>query len=556
MNDFNTARQRIGGLKGLMTKLGDAPGHEHKWKSMPKCPFCGAKGKAGVFAKGGVDFFKCHASGCSSGNKVMTEIGYLAARRGLGTEKPATGASPAYEEFLKLADCWEERPQKSEVRSQKSEVKKPTPRPSPLPIAPPTPQRGEGENNPAPENPLPNPVIPPESNLDVAPVVPPTETSGGGPPPTDETKSAEAETPNAGQADQKSEVGSQKSEEKPARKDACPTDAPAFEEPQGRLALEKFYAQLKLSPADEKTLWEKRGLLSANCHALGFVSNTESNLEFLERLRDDFLADDLLESGLWLPEDKKAKKEFRPNTQFHGSNQITKKPKHLRKHKDDKWIYGFPGQGWCDKCERKFKAEKCPQCRGALKFGTHLLIPYFDETGRLAKLRPHKGGAKGGTLAGANRIYVPRDPKKAPDMVETFPRVVITEGEFKAAGLWQVLGGGRDDIEDVGHPWGVCAIPGINFGNNYDLRAELDAWLQAVQCRQVVVAFDNQDKSGRPMRERHEALIWARFLACDLARSLHIKAKVLVLPTEWRDDKGKADWDGALAGMLQGKIKV
>ena len=58
------------------------------------------------------------------------------------------------------------------------------------------------------------------------------------------------------------------------------------------------------------------------------------------------------------------------------------------------------------------------------------------------------------------------------------------------------------------------------------------------------------------MRERHEALIWARFLACDLARTLHIKAKVLVLPTEWRDDKGKADWDGALSMMLNGKIKV
>jgi hypothetical protein len=58
------------------------------------------------------------------------------------------------------------------------------------------------------------------------------------------------------------------------------------------------------------------------------------------------------------------------------------------------------------------------------------------------------------------------------------------------------------------------------------------------------------------MRERHEALIWARFLACDLARTLHIKAKVLVLSTEWRDDKGKADWDGALAMMLAGKIKV
>jgi hypothetical protein len=139
------------------------------------------------------------------------------------------------------------------------------------------------------------------------------------------------------------------------------------------------------------------------------------------------------------------------------------------------------------------------------------------------------------------------------DRPETFYRVVITEGEFKAAALWQMVGAGRDDgIE----PWGVCAVPGINFGANYDLRSELDAWLQAVQCRYVVVAYDDQDKTGKPMRERHDALIWARYLASDLARTRHVKAKVLVLPTSWRDENGKADWDGALAGMVSEKIKI
>jgi len=102
----------------------------------------------------------------------------------------------------------------------------------------------------------------------------------------------------------------------------------------------------------------------------------------------------------------------------------------------------------------------------------------------------------------------------------------------------------------------VCAIPGINFGNNHDVRADLESWLQAAQCRQVVVAFDDQDKAGRPMREQHEALIWARYLAADLARSLLIKGKVLVLPTAWRDEKGKADWDGALAASVAGRIKL
>jgi len=49
---FSDVLARIGGLKGGITKLGDAPDHEHKWKSFPKCPFCSAKNCAGVFAKG------------------------------------------------------------------------------------------------------------------------------------------------------------------------------------------------------------------------------------------------------------------------------------------------------------------------------------------------------------------------------------------------------------------------------------------------------------------------------------------------------------------------
>ena len=101
MNDFNTVRAKVGGLRGLMQKLGDAPAHDHKWKSMDRCPFCEAKGKSGVFNKGGTDFFKCHAPGCSSGNECVAEIGYIRLRKGLGEEKPATGGpSPAYKFLL------------------------------------------------------------------------------------------------------------------------------------------------------------------------------------------------------------------------------------------------------------------------------------------------------------------------------------------------------------------------------------------------------------------------------------------------------------------------
>ena len=285
-----------------------------------------------------------------------------------------------------------------------------------------------------------------------------------------------------------------------------------------RMALEEFYKQLKLSQDDDDMLYRKRGLESSTNVMLGFVSSPKENRACLEKLLDDprFTIEDLLDSGLFLPADAKAKKVFRPNSQFYGMGQVGKKPKEERKNKEDKWVWGLVHP---------------------------VIVPYFDETGRVVKLRPHKGGAPGNTLCGAAKVYVPRDPKRAPDVVEYFPRAVICEGEFKAASLWRIIGGGSTKKK----PWGVCAIPGVNFGANYELREELNVWLSAIGCAQVIVAFDDQDKTGKPMRDKYDALIWARYLAADLARTLHIKAKVLVLPTTWRDEKGKADWDGMIA---------
>lgn len=288
----------------------------------------------------------------------------------------------------------------------------------------------------------------------------------------------------------------------------------------GRMILEEFFLELVLSGADEETLFRKRGLTTATARALGFVSSPKSNEQILLRLGTKHPWDECSASGLWLPEDKEKKRVRRPNSQFYGFGVKGKKPKTDRRDKRDRWIWGM----------------------------THpVLIPYFDEAGKIFKLRPHKGGAPANTLCGASRIYVPRDYHRAADIAECFPKVVICEGEFKAAALWQMLGAGRDD---GGEPIGVCAIPGINFGNNYDLREELEAWLKSVQCRQVTVAFDDQDKSDKPLRERHEAIIWSRYLATSLARKLFITGKVCVLPKTWRDQTGKADWDGALAKFV------
>ena len=50
-----------------------------------------------------------------------------------------------------------------------------------------------------------------------------------------------------------------------------------------------------------------------------------------------------------------------------------------------------------------------------------------------------------------------------------------------------------------------CALPGISFARNYNYRSELDDWLRAVECRKVIVAFDDEDKSGKPLRQRLDA---------------------------------------------------
>ena len=98
---FADVRQRVGGVKGVIRLLGDAPQFDHKWKSFPECPFCANKDCAGVFERGGTESFKCQHTACSSGGRVVTETGYINLREGLSEDAPAEGGpSPAYKR------CW------------------------------------------------------------------------------------------------------------------------------------------------------------------------------------------------------------------------------------------------------------------------------------------------------------------------------------------------------------------------------------------------------------------------------------------------------------------
>ena len=116
MMDYATVCKRVGGLKGLITRLGDGP-PDHKWEPFSKCPFCGHKGSASVFERDNTEFFKCHHTACSSGGRCVTEVGYINLRLGLSEDKPATGGpSPAYKHLLEMVGVYVAPPNQVEPK--------------------------------------------------------------------------------------------------------------------------------------------------------------------------------------------------------------------------------------------------------------------------------------------------------------------------------------------------------------------------------------------------------------------------------------------------------
>lgn len=557
----------------VIEEFGHAP-RNGKWASMD-CPFCKRKSKAGLFtAPDGARLFKCHSTKCVTGAEALDVVGFIAQQTGYSRRD-------AFIEYLKMTDVWKERskfpkrqaapenfdrPARSDNGSRAMDAKGETSAPD---VArPPRDERRDdlvphgalsdveqnqndfppAEGGPAPEMPIaqaaPTPV---RENLAAAdalaatddariesaaasdpehPALPPVGGEGktenelpeerknldSCPPATSAASGPPSETSNA-----------------PADNSSAPTAAEekkAEELPPGLRALRLFYARLGWEPKDGEMIFRKRGLTETTCALMGFRSNPRANEAVLQSLLDDLGWDELVAAGLALPADRKRRKEQRLNQQFFGKGITGKKPEADRRDKADKWLWG-----WC----------------------APVLIPYFDERGALVKLRPHKGGAPGTTLAGAQRIYVPRVLGELAE--EVFPTVVICEGEFKAVALWQVLGKGalRNGFVLGSDPIGVCALPGISFSRSEDMRSELEEWLRSVKCRRVIVAFDDEDKSDKELSSRYDAQIYARYLAQDLTRRIGVNGEVLVLPREWRDAKGKSDWDGALAKMIQTK---
>jgi len=178
-----------------------------------------------------------------------------------------------------------------------------------------------------------------------------------------------------------------------------------------------------------------------------------------------------------------------------------------------------------------------------LKRGRYL-IPYLDEDGKCFHLRPHKLGFSKKTGYGGYPLAI-----YCSWLIRDKPRkVVLTEGEFKAAALYQ---------------WGIpaIAIPGVSsYVKKYFER--LVNFLARFGIQKVLIVFDSEEK-GEPnfpnykpkAEDRYDTEFYSYLNAYKLQKGIgkegeegtvRFETYIGTLPAEWRVN-GKVDFDMALA---------
>lgn len=187
-----------------------------------------------------------------------------------------------------------------------------------------------------------------------------------------------------------------------------------------------------------------------------------------------------------------------------------------------------------------------------LKRGRYL-IPYLDEDGKCFHLRPHKLGFSKKTGYGGYPLAI-----YCSWLIRDKPRkVVLTEGEFKAAALYQ---------------WGIpaIAIPGVSsYVKKYFER--LVNFLARFGIQKVLIVFDSEEK-GEPnfpnykpkAEDRYDTEFYSYLNAYKLQKGIgkegeegtvRFETYIGTLPAEWRVN-GKVDFDMALAqGRTRGDIE-
>jgi len=388
------------------------------------------------------------------------------------------------------------------------------------------------------------------AKLDGSPTLPTPASAAGAPPPLPPGPPVGGEDGEDGEGE---EEGPEEAELRRGREAA---GSPPMQ------ALRWFYERLTLTAEDREMLWRKRGLTAETCAWAGLVSSLSTNREILLGMAVKAEAEPeagtgtrleaaatlpatpvppaaptwpvgvLVDAGLWVRDAKRLGGGAKPNAQLFGFGLMGKKKVAGRQDKEEEWGWTYP-----------------------------VLIPYFDESGEVIALRAHKGGTK----EKAARMYVVRGRKGVPPlkaaraMDEPMPLAdvaVMSEGEFKGLALWQALcnAGGRRNAEERSVV--VACLPGVQMAK--PMAGEIEDWLDGAvkPGAEVVVAFDAEEKGDPALpgyqedpKKRNDAQVWARILAKAVTKEGY-RGKVCVLPKEWQDAKGKADWDGALALLI------
>lgn len=294
----------------------------------------------------------------------------------------------------------------------------------------------------------------------------------------------------------------------------------------GMNLYEEAWSVMSLSEEHRKEIRNKRGFDDAWITALGLRSSCTANRERLEPLLEKFPPNELLRSGIATRDSKTWKLRLADSL-----------------------------CGWMLVEDQETKEKRWKQ-------QDNIIIPYVDADGRIISLRPHKLGLTNGDFrtALASEFYEKEHSNLRIIYGECFlthrpekhaHRCVICEGEMKAAALRR------------------CGIPAIGFQGIHFLRQNKEtrqavrdvvAMLRKHKIREVVVVFDNEDKSHKKPTERFEAELYARYTALCLEDE-GFKSLFGMLPDSWReggvkqDDgsiiKAKADWDGRMAWHLR-----
>ncbi len=303
----------------------------------------------------------------------------------------------------------------------------------------------------------------------------------------------------------------------PPPEPAPPEEIPApffirLPDSKNRNVYEEAWALMHLTDEQRTIIKSKRGMPDPWIDALGFKTATATNARTLAPLLEQFPPNELLRSGIAQrdPRDR----SLRVSDSLCG-----------REHNEDtnRW-----------------------------ENHDNIIIPYVDDDGRIILLRPHKrslSNARWREREAVSEFYekLHNNLRKvygehfiAERPTEWAKTVVICEGEFKAAALR------------------ICGIPAIAFQGIHFFRQNKE-FKQAIEdtsellrnsgVREVIVVFDNEDKSHKEPHLRFEAETYARYTA-ECLEDCGFKSLYGILPDEWRED-GKADWDSRLACLVR-----